>query len=91
MILNFVGNVSAARDGQSLLGGLAYQAVILRQDTGQITPDILIKICTLTLSCECYAIRPDPDSSAFLQSEVSDCMNLLRGYGTYGSDNEFSV
>ena len=41
LILNFVGNVSAARDGQSLLGCLAYQAVIRRQ----ITPDILLAIC----------------------------------------------
>ena len=68
MILNFVGNVSAARDGQSLQGGLAYQAVIPRQD-GQIAPDIQIKICTLILSCECFAMRLDPDS-AILQSEV---------------------
>ena len=41
LILNFVGNVSAARDGQSLLRRLAYQAVIQRQ----ITADILITIC----------------------------------------------
>ena len=41
LILNFVGNVSSARDGQSLLGRLAYQAVIRRQ----ITPDIVIAIC----------------------------------------------